>query len=145
MVRQLPPWFANVKKRLVKSPKLYFRDTGIFHTLLGIESERDLLRHPKLGASWENFALEQVLALLRPSEAYFHAVHGSLELDLFIPGRLSLGVEFKRQDAPKATRSMRQAIEDLDLDMLWVVYPGSREVQLDDKILAKPWSRIQPD
>ncbi|NBB78928.1 MAG: DUF4143 domain-containing protein [Verrucomicrobia bacterium] len=141
----MPPWFAKVKKRLVKSPKLYFRDTGIFHTLLGIESERDLLRHPKLSASWENFALEQVLALLRPSEAYFYAVHGSLELDLFIPGRLSLGVEFKRQDAPKVSRSMRQAIEDLDLDMLWVVYPGSREIQLDDRILAKPISRIQPN
>ena len=145
MVRQLPPWFANVKKRLVKSPKLYFRDTGIFHTLLGIESERDLLRHPKLGASWENFALEQVLSLLRPSEAYFYAVHGSLELDLFIPGRQSLGVEFKRQDAPKVTKSMRQAIADLELEMLWVVYPGSREIQLDDKILAKPISRIRPD
>jgi len=145
MVRQLPPWFANVKKRLVKSPKLYFRDTGIFHALLGIESERDLLRHPKLGASWENFALEQVLALLRPSEAYFYAVHGSLELDLFIPGRQSLGVEFKRQDAPKVTKSMRQAITDLELDMLWVVYPGSREIQLDDKILAKPLSLIRPD
>jgi hypothetical protein len=145
MVRQLPPWFANVKKRLVKSPKLYFRDTGIFHALLGIESERDLLRHPKLGASWENFALEQVLALLRPSEAYFYAVHGSLELDLFIPGRQSLGVEFKRQDAPKVTKSMRQAITDLELDMLWVVYPGFREIQLDDKILAKPLSLIRTD
>jgi len=141
--RQLPPWFANVKKRLVKSPKVYFRDTGIFHALLGIESGRDLLRHPKLGASWENFALEQVLALLRPSEAYFYAVHGSLELDLFLPGKTTLGVEFKRQDAPKVTRSMRQAIADLGLDMLWVVYPGSREIQVDDKILAKPLSRIQ--
>lgn len=145
MVQQLPPWFANVKKRLVKSPKLYFRDTGIFHALLGIESERDLLRHPKLGASWENFALEQVLALLRPSEAYFYAVHGSFELDLFLPGKTALGVEFKRQDAPKVTKSMRQAIADLGLDMLWVVYPGSREIQLDDKILAKPLSRIQPE
>jgi predicted AAA+ superfamily ATPase len=89
--------------------------------------------------------LEQVLSLLRPSEAYFYAVHGSLELDLFIPGRQSLGVEFKRQDAPKVTKSMRQAIADLELEMLWVVYPGSREIQLDDKILAKPISRIRPD
>lgn len=142
MVRQLPPWFANVKKRLVKSPKLYFRDTGIFHTLLGIENERDLLRHPKLGASWENFALEQVQKALRPREAYFYAVHGTLELDLFIPGRRSLGIEFKRQDSPKVTKSMRQVIADLELDQLWIVYPGSREIQLEDKILARPLAKI---
>ena len=142
MVRQLRPWFINVKKRLVKSPKLYFRDTGIFHALMGIEAERDLLRHPKLGASWENFALEQVLSLLRPREAYFYAVHGGVELDLYIPGKLNLGIEFKRQDAPKVTKSMRQAIQDLGLKTLWIIYPGSREVQLDDKIHAKPLNRL---
>lgn len=138
MIRQLQPWFMNVKKRLVKSPKLYFRDTGIFHALLGIERERDLLRHPKLGASWENFALEQVITLLRPREAYFYAVHGGVELDLFIPGKVRLGIEFKRKDAPNVTKSMRQAIQDLDLDTLWIIYPGSREVQLDEKIHVKP-------
>jgi len=142
MIRQLQPWIMNVKKRLVKSPKLYFRDTGIFHALMRIEEERDLLRHPKLGASWENFALEQVLTLLRPRDAYFYAVHGGVELDLFIPGKLRLGVEFKRQDAPKVTKSMRQAIQDLDLEALWIVYPGSRAVQLDDKIYAKPLSQL---
>lgn len=142
MIRQLQPWFMNVKKRLVKSPKLYFRDTGVFHTLMGIEKEQDLLRHPKLGASWEDFALEQVLSLLRPREAYFYAVHGGVELDLFIPGKLKLGIEFKRQDAPKVTKSMRQAIQDLGLETLWMVYPGSREIQLEEKIYAKPLSRL---
>lgn len=142
MVRQLQPWFMNVKKRLVKSPKLYFRDTGVFHALLGIEGERDLLRHPKLGASWENFALEQVLSLLRPRDAYFYAVHGGVELDLFLPGKRRLGIEFKRQDAPKVTKSMRQAIRDLDLEALWIVYPGTRAIQLDDKIHVKPLSQL---
>jgi len=142
MIRQLHPWFMNVKKRLVKSPKLYFRDTGIFHALMGIEEERDLLRNPKLGASWENFALEQVLTLLRPREAYFYAVHGGVELDLFLPGKTRLGVEFKRQDAPKVTKSMRQAINDLDLETLWIVYPGTRAFQLDEKIHAKPLSHL---
>ncbi len=142
MIRQLQPWFMNVKKRLVKSPKLYFRDTGVFHALMGIESERDLQRHPKLGASWENFALEQVLAFLRPREAYFYAVHGGVELDLFLPGKARLGVEFKRQDAPKVTKSMRQAIQDLELDTLWIIYPGSRAIQLDEKIYAKPLSQL---
>ncbi|MCC5808212.1 MAG: hypothetical protein JJU00_17930 [Opitutales bacterium] len=78
----------------------------------------------------------------RPREAYFYAVHGGVELDLFIPGKLRLGVEFKRQDAPKVTKSMRQAIQDLDLETLWIVYPGSRAIQLDDKIHAKPLSRL---
>jgi len=107
--------------------------------------KQDLFRHPKLGASWENFALEQVLSLLRPREAYFYAAHGGVELDLFIPGKLKLGVEFKRQDAPKVTRSMRQAIQDLGLKTLWIVYPGSREIQLDEKIYAKPLSRLFGD
>ena len=138
MVRQLLPWHANVKKRLVKTPKLYLRDSGVFHALMGIESQRDLLTHPKLGSSWEAFALEQVLLHLRPSEAYFYATHGGMELDLYLPSEGQLGIEFKRQDSPKVTRSMRNAIEDLGLDRLWIVYPGEREFELDEKILAKP-------
>jgi predicted AAA+ superfamily ATPase len=141
MVRQLQPWFANVKKRLVKSPKLYFRDSGILHTLLGIEQPQDLLRHPKLGASWENFAFEQVLRFINPDEAYFYGVHSGTELDLYLPqGTQNLGIEFKRQDAPKVTKSMRQAIRDLDLTRLWIVYPGPREYALDDIITVKPLS-----
>ncbi|MGK0309219.1 MAG: putative AAA+ superfamily ATPase [Lentimonas sp.] len=139
MIRQLHPWFANVKKRLVKRPKLYFRDSGLFHALIGIEDERDLMRHPKLGVSWENFALDQVLQFLNPNEAYFYGVHSGTELDLFIPqGSKLLGVEFKRQDAPKITKSMHNAITDLGLTHLWIVYPGSREYSLNDIITVKP-------
>lgn len=139
MVRQLQPWFANVKKRLVKRPKLYFRDSGLFHTLIGIENQRDLMRHPKLGASWENFALEQILQILNPGEAYFYGIHSGTELDLFInQDNERVGIEFKRQDAPKITRSMRNAIVDLKLNKLWIVYPGSREYLLDDTITVKP-------
>lgn len=143
MVRQLQPWFANVKKRLVKSPKLYFRDSGLFHSLMNIEYKDDLLRHPKLGASWENFALEQVLRCLNPREAYFYGVHSGTELDLFIPhSKDPLGVEFKRQDAPKVTKSMRNAIEDLGLKQLWVIYPGTRQYALSDDIIVKPLNSL---
>lgn len=142
MVRQLQPWYAHVKKRLVKSPKLYFRDSGLYHSLMGIDNQDDLLRHPKLGASWENFALEQVLRCLNPREAYFYGVHSGTELDLFIPGKDQLGVEFKRQDAPKVTKSMRNAIEDLGLKQLWVIYPGIREYALSDNIIVKPISSL---
>lgn len=139
MIRKLLPWHANVGERLVKSPKIYFRDSGIFHALQGVVSTADLLTHPKLGASWEGFALEQALAALRPFDAYFDAVHGGAELDLFLPtaGR-RLGIEFKRQDAPKITRSMRVAREDLQMDELWIVYPGVREVPLEPGISLKP-------
>lgn len=142
MVRQLQPWFTNIKKRVVKRPKLYFRDNGVFHTLIGIETQKHLMQHPKLGASWENFALEQVLQFLDPDEAYFYGVHSGTELDLFIPHGAQhtqpLGVEFKRQDAPKITKSMRNAISDLSLSQLWIIYPGSREYSLDETIAVKP-------
>jgi predicted AAA+ superfamily ATPase len=139
MVRRLLPWHANLGKRLVKSPKIYLRDSGIFHALQGIGSNLELLTHPKLGASWEGYALEQTVAALRPFELYFYAVHSGAELDLFLPtaGR-RLGVEFKRQDAPKITRSMRVAWEDLQLDELWIVYPGTREYTIEPHIRVKP-------
>ncbi len=140
MVRRLLPWHANIKKRLVKSPKIYFRDSGIYHSLLGVRSRADLHVHPKLGASWEGFALEETLHALQPDQAWFYAVHSGSELDLFLPavGGRRLGIEFKRADAPKATRSMGIAIEDLGLDELWVVYPGGREYRLDEKIRVRP-------
>ncbi|MFA6172628.1 MAG: ATP-binding protein [Kiritimatiellales bacterium] len=143
MIRKLLPWHANVGKRLVKSPKIYFRDSGIFHALQGISSATELLTHPKLGASWEGFALEQVFAALRPFDAFFYAVHSGAELDLFLPtaGR-RLGIEFKRQDAPKITRSMRVAIADLQLDELWIVYPGTREAALEPGVVLKPLAAL---
>jgi len=131
MVRQLQPWFENISKRQVKSPKVYIRDSGILHSLLGIQSETVLMGHPKLGASWEGFALEQVLQLLQPLESYFWATHGGAELDLFMQTKGErVGFEFKFADAPKMTKSMRVAMEDLRLDKLWIVYPGRKSYPL---------------
>jgi predicted AAA+ superfamily ATPase len=138
MIRRLLPWYVNVGKRLVKTPKIYFRDSGIFHALQNIASGEQLISHPKLGASWEGFVLEQVLRQLPGEEAYFYAVHSGSELDLYLPHR-RLGIEIKRQDAPQKTRSMDIAIEDLKLDRLLVVYPGTRAYAIDDTIRAVPF------
>lgn len=139
MVRRLLPWHENVGKRLVKSPKLYLRDSGLFHALQGIGSSDQLHTHPKLGASWEGFALEEVLHAFQPEGAWFYAVHSGAELDLFMQHRgRRLGVEFKREDAPRLTRSMQVALEDLKLDRLWVVYPGERRYALQDCVEAWP-------
>lgn len=146
MIRRLLPWQANLGKRLVKTPKIYFRDSGLFHTLCGIQSSAELLTHPKLGASWEGFALEEILQAQQPDQAWFYAVHSGSELDLLLEiRRQRIGVEFKRADAPKATRSMHLAITDTGLDELWVVYPGTRSYALDDRITVRPLSDcIQP-
>ncbi len=141
MVRRLLPWHANVGKRLVKTPKIYFRDSGLFHALQGIATPANLQTHPKLGASWEGFALEETLRALGVRDAYFYAVHSGAELDLFLTWRgQRLGIEFKRKDAPKLTRSMRIAMEDLKLDALWVVYPGTREYELGERVIVRPLS-----
>ena len=139
MVRQLRPWHANLKKRQVKSPKVYFRDTGLLHHLLGVQSERDLLTHPKLGASWEGYVIEEILKAVRPKEAYFWATHGGAELDLLLlkDGR-RVGVECKRVDAPRLTRSMRIALSDLQLEQLIVVYPGEQSYPLTERVTAVP-------
>ena len=138
MIRRLLPWHANLGKRLVKTPKIYFRDSGIYHTLCGIQSATDLLTNPKLGASWEGFALEEILQSQQPEQAWFYAVHSGSELDLIleIQGK-RIGVEFKRADAPHITRSMRIAIADTELNQLWVVYPGTRSYPLDDTITVR--------
>lgn len=137
MVRRLLPWYVNVGKRLVKSSKIFFRDSGIFHTLQGIESEQSLISHPKLGASWEGFALEQILSSLHGEEAYFYAIHGGSDLDLYLPNR-RLGLEVKRRDAPRKSRSMEIAMRDLSLKNLIVVYPGSRIYEVGTNIMAMP-------
>ncbi len=145
LVRQLQPWFANLGKRQVKAPKIYLRDTGLLHELLGIGDPGALLRHPKSGASWEGFALDQVLRIARPDEAYFWATHAGAELDLLMlkDGR-RVGVEFKRADAPHLTASMRIAQDDLMLDALFVVYPGERRYALADKVEAVPLAALVP-
>lgn len=137
MVRVLPPWFENMKKRQLKSPKIYVRDAGLLHALLGLESYNELLGHPKLGASWEGFVSEQILSILGSRSAWFWGTHSGAELDLLITVRgKRYGFEFKHSDAPGISRSVRVALEDLSLEHLWVVYPGQESYRLDDKITA---------
>ncbi len=139
MVRQLSPWYENLGKRQVKSPKIYLRDSGMLHALLGIRDTGALQRHPRSGASWEGFALEQVLRLTRPDDAYFWATHQGAELDLLmLKYGKRIGVEFKRVDAPSLTPSMRIATNDLKLDALYVVYPGDRRYRLAETVEAVP-------
>lgn len=139
MVRVLPPWFENLSKRQVKAPKIYIRDTGILHALLELASLAELQAHPKLGASWEGFALEQVLAAFNPASAYFWATHGGAELDLLLTLRgKRYGFEFKVAEAPGTTKSMRIARQDLGLAHLWVVYPGTEGYALDEGLSVLP-------
>ena len=124
MVRVVPPWFENVGKRQVKAPKIYIRDSGIFNALLQLRTRDDMQSHPKLGASWEGFALEQVLSALDARDPHFWATHAGAELDLLLmTGGRRIGFEFKFGDAPARTRSMLAAIQDLKLDRLFVIYP----------------------
>ena len=143
MVRQLQPWHVNLGKRQIKSPKVYLRDSGILHQLLGIRTHDDLLLHPKVGASWEGYAMEEVIAAIAPDEAYFWGTHGGAELDLllFKDGR-RLGVECKRVDAPRLTPSMRIALDDLSLDHLVVIYPGVRAYPLADRVTVLPLTQV---
>lgn len=143
VLRQLPPWHANLRKRQVKSPKVYVRDTGLLHELLGIEDHTALLHHPKLGASWEGFAIEQVLATEPHTEAAFWATHQGAEIDLLLrrKGKL-LGVECKRVDAPRLTPSIRIALEDLGLESVAVVYPGTKRFRLSDRVEAVPLAAL---
>ncbi len=139
MVRQLPPWFENLKKRQVKAPKIYIRDSGVCHALLGLESMEALESHPKLGASWEGFALEQILAVTGDSNAYFWATHSGAELDLLVVHRgQRVGFEFKYSENPSTTKSMQIALADLGLDHLYVVYPGQHRIPLTESITASP-------
>ncbi|NJD66549.1 MAG: ATP-binding protein [Chloroflexi bacterium] len=143
VARVLPPWFENIAKRQVKSPKVFVRDSGILHALLGLGDLASLRGHPKLGASWEGFALEQTVTALETRDAYFWATHGGAELDLLLlRGGKRYGFEFKYADAPGTTRSMRVAADTLRLEHLWVVYPGRDEYALDAGITAIPMQRL---
>ena len=135
VVRVLEPWYANVGKRLVKSPKVYIRDSGLLHTLLGIADRRQLDGHPLVGGSWEGFIIEQLLAHLAKAQAYYWRTQAGAELDLllFLKGR-RIGIEIKRADAPKMTPSMGSALEDLELNRLLVIYPGSVRYTLRPKV-----------
>jgi predicted AAA+ superfamily ATPase len=135
VMRRLPAWHSNVGKRQVKAPKAYLRDSGLLHALLGIDSLASLQGHPKLGASWEGFALEQILSHTGDRHAWFWGTHGGAELDLLleVKGR-RWGVEFKYADAPRLTPSMRSAFVDLELEHLWVVTPGCVAYALSERV-----------
>jgi hypothetical protein len=137
MVRQLQPWVEYLGKRVRKAPKVYLRDSGLFHALMNIRSLAELQGHPKLGASWEGLALEQALRVLRvePGEAFYWSTHGGAEVDLLVMrAGQRFGFEFKYADAPRTTKSMRVAMEDLNLARLFVVYPGEKDFALDERM-----------
>ena len=143
VVRALPPWFENIKKRQVRSPKVYVRDTGMLHALLGVASLAVLTGHPKVGASFEGFAVEQICAALSPREPFFWATHAGAELDLLLTSNgKRYGFEVKFTEAPRTTRSMRVALSDLGLERLFVVYPGDEGYALDSRIEALPVREI---
>ena len=143
MIRLLPAWSENIAKRVMKSPKVYLRDSGMLHYLLGLQSMRDLAGHPRYGASWEGFALEQVLLAHGDRESYYYATKRGAELDLLLRrhGR-HWGFEFKVSEAPRVTKSMHTVLRDLGLQHLWVVYPGSTEYPMHDRITALPLARV---
>jgi len=144
MIRQLQPWFENVGKRQVKSPKIYFRDTGLLHSLLDIPDSHSLYGHPRVGASWEGFALEQTLRILHLNAAYFWGTHAGTKLDLaFQMNGRRYGIEFKFTEAPVLTASMRTASADLALDHLWIVYPGNEIYPVAEKISALPLKKLE--
>lgn len=140
MIRQLLPWFENTGKRLVKAPKVYFRDSGLLHALLGLETLVEVQSHPKLGLSWEGFALEEAIRLTGADrDAWFYKTHGGSELDLLLlRNGKRFGLECKYAAAPRATRSMHGVMTDLRLDQLWVVYPGENSYRLSERIRVVP-------
>ncbi|HEX2583198.1 MAG TPA: DUF4143 domain-containing protein [Chlamydiales bacterium] len=137
MIRQLQPWHENIGKRQVKSPKIFFRDSGIFHSLLNIHLSEELQMHPRLGASWEGFALEEIIkqSRARHEDCYFWSTYSEAEIDLLIYGKAGFqGFEFKYADAPKMTKSMQIALKDLPLKHIYVIYPGTVDYPLSEQI-----------
>lgn len=148
VIRILLPWHENLKKRQVKSPKVFFTDSGLLHSMLGIGSFNDLESHPRLGASWEGFAMSEVVRRLdaRPDECHFWATHNGAELDLLVVrGRKRMGFEFKRTDAPRVTPSMKTALEDLRLDAIDVIHAGRETYPIHRKIRAVALERLLLD
>ena len=143
MVHQLRPWFVNIRKRQVKAPKIYVRDSGLLHQLLGIATEKELLTHPRVGASWEGFVIEQVLSVEAHDEAFFWATHQGAEIDLILRrGDALYGVECKFADAPRITPSIRNALTDVGLTRAAIVYPGSQRFPLSDRVEVVPLSAL---
>jgi predicted AAA+ superfamily ATPase len=143
MVRQLQPWHENISKRQVKAPKVYLRDTGLLHSLLTLPNHHVLTGHPRVGASWEGFVLEQVMQTLQPGDAYFWATHQGAEIDLFfLHHGQRFGIEVKYSEAPKITLSMHIALQDLGLRHLWIIYPGSHTYPVADKVTVMPLTAV---
>ncbi len=143
MIRQLQPWYVNIKKRQVKAPKVYIRDTGILHSLLGLKTEAEVLSHPRCGASWEGFVIEEAIRSVEPDDVYFWATHNGAEIDLvFSKGGRMYGIECKRQDAPALTPSMKIALSDLGLERIAVIYPGTRRYDLAKKVSVVPFDAV---
>lgn len=146
VVRQLPAWFANITKRQVRAPKVFIRDSGLAHALLEIRTRDALLRHPASGGTWEGMALEETLRVLGGPQAYFWRTHNGAELDLYLPGVAGgIGVEVKRQDAPRITASMRSALTDLELARLFVIVPGERGYDLAENVHVLPVAALASD
>ena len=143
MVRQLQPWHENIGKRQVKAPKIYLRDTGLLHSLLALPDHQTLTGHARVGASWEGFVIEQVLQALSPQDAYFWATQQRAEIDLFFlyEGQ-RYGIEIKYSEAPRITKSIRVAFQDLQLRHLWLIYPGEDEYPADENITVLPFSAV---
>jgi hypothetical protein len=143
MIRQIQPWFVNIAKRQVRAPKIYFSDSGILHRLLAADDLQTLLGHPRIGASWEGFVLEQVIRLLSLNNVYFWATYQGAELDLFFlkEGR-RYGIEAKFNEAPDVTASMRIALRDLELHHLWVIYPGNHRYSPQNRITMIPFTKL---
>jgi predicted AAA+ superfamily ATPase len=143
LVRQLQPWFENISKRQYKAPKVYVRDSGLLHSLLAIRSHDELLAHPKFGASWEGFALEQLLSAAGAQQAFYWGTHAGAELDLLlIRGGRRYGVEFKTSDAPGMTKSLHIALQDLRLDKAWIVYPGREAYRVHEDVEVTPLANL---
>ena len=148
VIRQLQPWFENLGKRQVKAPKVYVVDSGLLHGLLDLGTHDDLAGHPKVGASWEGFAMGEVLVRLgvQPGQCFFWATHGGAELDLLVVrGARRFGFEFKHTAAPRLTASMSTALRDLRLERLDVVYVGNETFPLSDNVRALGLSRVLSD
>jgi predicted AAA+ superfamily ATPase len=144
MVRQLQPWFETTSKRQIRSPKVYLRDSGLLHSLLNIPDTQVLYGHPKIGASWEGYVIEQALSILHPNDVYFWATHSGAELDLLFSFRGNrYGLEVKFSEAPKVTRSMHVALQDLELIHLWILYPGHQAYPVHERITVWPLKQIQ--
>jgi len=146
VIKQLSPWHENLKKRQVKSPKVFLADTGLLHSLLNLRTMRDLEGHPKIGASWEGFVLQEVVSILgsRWRECFFWATHSGAELDLFVNrGRQRIGIEIKRTSAPRVTKSMQVAMNDLGLRSLYVIHAGTDSFPMAKGIKAVPLGKMR--